>query len=189
MIKFKSSIEKRFMTFLSFSLLLGIIFFSCTKKSSSASKQSVLRMRLEAEPPTVDWTTATDALSRDVIVTLHEGLVRMDKEGKIVPNFAESWKISSNGKVFTFKLRANLKWSDGSSLVAQHFVDAIERTLTPKVASEYAYFLFDIENAENFFNGKETNFSKVGVKAPDANTVVYTLRSPAPYWINVPPFL
>jgi oligopeptide transport system substrate-binding protein len=182
MIKFKSSIS------LSFFILFCFALVSCTQKSSTASKQSVLRMRLEAEPPTIDWTTATDALSRDVIVTLHEGLVRMDKEGKIVPNFAESWKVSPNGKTFTFKLRANLKWSDGSPLLAQHFVDAVERTLTPSVASEYAYFLFDLENAENFFNSKEKSFLKVGVKAPDSNTVVYTLRSPAPYWINVPAF-
>lgn len=183
MVKFHFSFRKSFLF-----ALLGYFFVSCTQKSSTISNQSVLRMRLEAEPPTIDWTTATDALSRDVIVTLHEGLVRMDKEGKIVPNFAESWKISSNGKIFTFKLRQNLKWSDGTPLVSQQFVDAIERTLTPSVASEYAYFLFDVENAESFFNSKEKNFSKVGVKAPDVNTVVYTLRSPAPYWINVPAF-
>ena len=183
MIKFKSFNSKTFAL-----ALLFLCSISCTQKSSSKSSQNILRMRLEAEPPSIDWTTATDGLSRDVIVTLHEGLVRMDKEGKIVPNFAESWKVSSNGKVFTFKLRPNLKWSDGTALVAQHFVDAVERTLTPKVASEYAYFLFDVENAENFFNAKEKSFAKVGVKAPDSNTVVYTLRSPAPYWINVPAF-
>jgi oligopeptide transport system substrate-binding protein len=169
--------------------LLMLAAVACTRSTSrTASGTSKLRMRIEAEPPSLDWTTATDNLSRDVIVTLQAGLVRLDKNDQITPDLAESWTVSKDGKTFTFKLRPNSKWSDGQPLVAQNFVDAIERTLDPKVASEYSYFLFDIENAENYFSGKLKDFSKVGAKAPDANTVVYTLRSPAPFWINVPAF-
>ena len=162
---------------------------ACSKGTApTASNVSKLRMRIEAEPPSLDWTTATDNLSRDVIVTLQAGLTRLNKDDKVVADLAESWTVSPDGKTFTFKLRPNMKWSDGQPLVGQNFVDAIERTLNPKVASEYSYFLFDIQNAENYFNGKEKDFSKVGAKAPDAQTVVYTLRSPAPFWINVPAF-
>lgn len=163
------------------------VFTACTQKLAPTS-QNRLKMRIEAEPPTLDWTLATDNLSRDVIVTLQSGLVRLDKDNKIVPDLAQSWTVSPDGKTFTFKIHPDAKWSDGKKVVAQNFVDAIERTLTPKIASEYAYFLYDIENAEAFFQNKEKDFAKVGVKAPDESTVVYTLRAPAPFWINVPAF-
>lgn len=162
---------------------------SCTKgKDTSSNGNKRLRMRIEAEPPSIDWTTATDNLSRDIMVTMHEGLVRLDKNAEVIPNFAESWTVSKDGKVYTFKLRPNLKWSDGTPMVAQQFVDAVARTLDPRVASEYAYFLFDIENGEKYFTKKITDFKQVGAKAPDDQTVVYTLRTPAPYWIDVPAF-
>ncbi len=147
-----------------------------------------MRVRIEAEPPDLDWTTSSDNLSRDLIISMQDGLLRLNKEAEIEPALAESWTISPDGKTYTFKLRPNTKWSDGQPVVAQQFVDAIERTLNPSVASEYSYFVFDILNGEDYFSGKLKDFSKVGVKAPDASTVVYTLRAPAAFWLNVPSF-
>lgn len=145
-------------------------------------------MRLPTEPPTLDWGLATDNISKEVIQNLQEGLVRQDGEAKIQPCFAESWTISPDGQTYTFKLRANLKWSDGQALTAQHFVDAWQRVLDPKTGSEYAYFLFDVKNAEAFQKGSVKNFADVGVKAADAQTLIVTLRSPVAYWIYVPSF-
>ena len=179
---------KRIFSVGSITLLIAQVFlFACTNSNGPANHKR-LRVRIEAEAPSIDWTTATDNLSRDIIVTIQEGLVRLDKDAKVNPNFAESWTVSKDGKVYTFKLRPNLKWSDGQPMVAQNFVDAVERTLNPKVASEYSYFLFDILNGEKYFTGKIKDFSQVGAKAPDAQTVVYTLHDPAPYWIMVPAF-
>ena len=158
---------------------------ACTKKKEPAD---TLRMRLPTDPPTFDWTLATDNISKEVIAQIHEGLVQQDENAKIQPALAESWAVSKDGKTYTFTLRQGLKWSDGQPLVAQHFVDGWERLLNPKTAAEYAYFLFDIVNASEYQAGKESDFAKVGVKATDDRTLVVQLKSPVAYWIQVPTF-
>jgi oligopeptide transport system substrate-binding protein len=145
-------------------------------------------MRLPTDPPTIDWTLATDNISKEVIAQIHEGLVQEDVDSKPVPALAESWKVSADGKTYTFTLREGLKWSDGQPLVAQHFIDSWERLLNPKTAAEYAYFLFDLVGAEDYQKGALTDFAKVGVKAENDRTLVVTLRSPVAYWIHVPTF-
>src|SRR5690606_15281940 len=79
-------------------------------------------------------------------------------------------------------------WSDGQEVVAQHFIDAWERLLNPTTASEYAYFLFDVQGAEEYQSKAITDFSKVGVRALDSHTLRVELKHAATYWIHIPTF-
>lgn len=163
---------------------------SCTnQKSSDVLKTESLKIRIEAEPPTLDWTLVTDALSRDVIINLQVGLARLANDSSLVPELAESWTVSPDGKKYTFKLRKDAKWSDGQAVKAQHFLDSIERALNPKTGAENSYLIFSIKNAENYLKGATKNFSEVGVSAPDDLTVIYELSDAAPFWLNIPAFI
>jgi oligopeptide transport system substrate-binding protein len=158
---------------------------SCT---ASQAPENRIRMRLPAEPPTLDWGLATDNISKEVIINMHSGLLIHDSETRVQPSLAESYEISPDGKTYTFKIRPDAKWSDGQELTAQHFVDAWERVLNPQTASEYAYFLFDVINASEYQAKNVTDFSQVGVKALDPKTLEVRLKTPAAYWIHIPTF-
>jgi oligopeptide transport system substrate-binding protein len=166
-------------------LLSTLIILGCSKKNTGGT---TLRMRLPSEPPALDWHLATDNVSKDVIAPIQIGLTYTDTAHKAQPALAESWTISKDGTLYTFKLRQGLKWSDGQPLTAQHFVDAWERLLRPSTASEYAYFLFKIVNAEDFQSGKLKDFSKVGIKAVDDLTFEVKLTGPVAHFIFLTSF-
>jgi oligopeptide transport system substrate-binding protein len=123
-----------------------------------------------------------------ILSDLYEGLVGLDAAGKPVPGAAESWDISPDGLTYTFHLRAGLKWSNGDPLVAQDFVNGVERQLNADTASYKAYYLFTqlpITGAGDYNGKKTTDFSTVGIKAPDERTVVMHLDRPNPYALQL----
>ena len=90
-----------------------------------------------------------------------------------------------DGKVYTFKIRPNAKWSDGRPLTASDFVESWKRTLSPETAASYNYQLFYVKNAQPFAEGKITDFSQVGVKALDDHTLEVTLENPTPFFLDL----
>lgn len=167
-----------------FASLLVALFLSLP---AFAVKQE-FNLRIHSEPPTLDWNLATDNVSIALLDNLMEGLATYDHKLQPIPGLAKGWKISKDGKTYTYQLRDGLKWSDGAPLTAQQFVDSWERVLNPKTASEYAYFLFDLVGAQDYNLGKNKDFSKVGVKATDDKTLVVTLDKKAAYFPNIPTF-
>ncbi len=97
---------------------------------------------------------------------------------------AESWTISPDGKVYTFKLRAGNVWSDGSPVTADDFVFSMRRALDPATAAEYAAMLYPIAGAEEA-NKDASKLGAVGVKALDPNTVEITLKNATPYFLEM----
>ena len=120
---------------------------------------------------------------------LFEGLLTFDAHGKPQLGMAESWEISPDGRVYTFKLRDGLAWSDGTPLTAQDFVNSWRRTLDPATASEYAYQLHYIKNAKLFNEGKAHDFAEVGVRAPDDLTLRVELENPTPFFLDLCSFV
>ncbi len=162
-----------------------ILATSCTKKESVRDPNTFV-VRVPSEPPNIDPALGVDTVSIDIMNNLGDGLVSFDRDMKAVPALAESYEISKDGRVFTFKIRKGVVWSDDVPLTAQHFVESWERILSPKTAGEYAYFLYDIRNAEAYNSKKVTDFKEVGIKALDDSTLEVTLQQPAVYWINMP---
>ena len=118
-------------------------------------------------------------------MALLEGLVIRNPDGPDpLPGVATNWDISNDGKTYTFYLRKNATWSNGDTVSANDFVYAWKRVLLPSLGSKYPDMLYDIVNAEEFNKGKIVDFSKVGVKALDRNTLQVKLKNPAPYFLE-----
>jgi oligopeptide transport system substrate-binding protein len=113
-----------------------------------------------------------------------EGLMTIDAKASAVLGQAESYEISDDGLVYTFKLRDDAVWSDGMPVIADDFVLGMQRLQDPAIASEYAYLMYFVENAEAINKGEITDFSELGVKALDDKTVQITLNAPTPYFLQ-----
>jgi len=146
------------------------------------------RVNLATEPPTLDWSLATDHVSFNVIANLMVGLTEFDKDLKPAPVIARSWEIHSGGKKIIFQLRDDVQWSDGKKVRAQDFEYSWKRLLDPKTGSEYAYFLFDLVNAQEYHEGKITDSSAVGVQALNDLTLAVELKHPASYFLSITTF-
>ena len=122
------SMQKRIVLF---TLFLGIlaVMGGLMPVSANAAEQ-VIRYNLANEPKTLDPTINGDLMAGFIIDHCFEGLLR-DRNGKLQPGMAESWKISEDGKTYTFKLR-KANWPDGKPVRAQDFEYAWKRVSTPK---------------------------------------------------------
>lgn len=120
----------------------------------------------------------------NIIRDMFTGLVAQDAEANLVPGAAESWTVSPDGKVYTFKMRKGAVWSDGSPVTAVDFVYSWRRLLDPATGSEYASMGFPILNAEDVNGGKKKG-EELGVKAVDDNTLEVTLKGPTPYFLEM----
>ncbi len=163
---------------------LGLLF----ALSAGAADGHVFTFRIPGEPETLDWNKAHTPIETYLLMNLMEGLIGVDADLKITPALAKSWKLSPDGKTYTFNLRNDVKWSDGVPLKAADFLYSWKRLLSPMTAASYAYFLFDIEGAEGFYKGTVKDFSGVGVKALDDYTIQVKLVQPVAHWIYIPSF-
>jgi oligopeptide transport system substrate-binding protein len=138
-----------------------------------------------AEPESLDPAIITGQPEGRIVNALFEGLCAYDEHGNAIPGVAEHWEISADGLTYTFHLRNNAKWSDGSPLTATDFVESWRRTLTPATGSQYNYQLHPVKNARAFSEGKTTDGSEVGVRAADEKTLIVDLEHPTPYFIQL----
>ena len=153
--------------------------------AGAAPARQVLRLNLEGEPPTLDPAKIDNRAAGTVSKQLFEGLVRLDKDGNAIPGVAERWQISGDGKVYTFFLRRNARWSNGDPVTAQDFVYSYIRLLGPKFGAPLVDNLFFLANAEQFNEGKITDPAQVGIRAPDDFTVEIRLHTPAPFFLKL----
>ena len=151
--------------------------------------EKIFRMNLSNEPPTLDWSLATDSVSFTVIANLMEGLTEYDEFLKPRPAMAERWEVSPDGKTYMFYLRPGIEWTDGRPVTAHDFVYSWRRLLDPKTAAQYAYFLYDVENAYAYNTGKINNPSLIGIKAIDDLTLEVRLRQPLVYFPSLTTFM
>ena len=137
-------------------------------------------MRNTMEPTSLNTLLATYAYDFTPINAMIECLYRDDENDVPQPAGAETVDISDDKLVYTFHLREDATWSNGDPVVATDYEFAWQQALNPKVASDYAYMLYFIHNAEPYFNG-EVEWSEVGVKVIDDHTLEVTLDNPLPY--------
>jgi oligopeptide transport system substrate-binding protein len=167
-------------------LLAGLAAFAalggaCTK---SAPKDTV-RFALTTEPPNLNSMKATDTQSFFVIGHTMEGLTRNGRGGESLPGVAEKWEINDQGA--RFFLRKDAKWSDGKAVTAKDFLFSWKTALDPKTASEYAFILYPLKNAEAINKGKAA-LDTLGVKAPDDFTIEITFEKPCGYFLGLTAF-
>jgi len=153
-------------------------------KKAAPVEEMVLKYNVGAEPQYFDPRKATGIPEFTMLLNLFDGLMRYDNQGQIVPSVAESYTVSPDGLVWTFKLK-DTKWSNGEPLTAQDFEYAWKTALSPEIASEYSYQLYYIKNGEKYNSGELTNADEVGVKALDDKTLEVTLEAPTPYFTSL----
>ncbi len=171
-----------------FFIIISTLFLgSCSKSSNSNGKVSqILKIGNGTEPKDLDPHTVTGVPEANLLAALMEGLITEDpKDLSPLPGVAESWNVSENLGKYTFKIGENRKWSNGDKLKALDFVYAWKRILSPALASEYAYMLFCVKNAEKFNKGELKDFNEVGIKAIDDKTLEVNLESPTPYFLSL----
>lgn len=174
--------------FCAFLCLFVAINPGCKKRETlveRGNREGIFHLSVGSEPSDLDPHTVTGLGEAKLVQTMFDPLVSFEP-GTLapVPALAASWDISADGLVYTFHLRPDAKWSDGSPLTAQDCVDSWKRILTPSLAADYAYFLYLIRGAEAFHQGKTTDFSTVAAVARDPHTLVVTLTHPAPYFLQ-----
>lgn len=143
--------------------------------------EKVLNLVESSNIPTLDVSKSTDQVSFQTMNSTMEGLTRIDGEGKVQPGVAESWECSEDGLTWTFKLRKNSVWSNGTPVTAKDFEYSWKRTLNPDTASEYAYIMYDVEGAQDY-NLNDGDVEKVGVRAIDDYTLEVKLVRPIAYF-------
>lgn len=153
----------------------------------TAQAENVLKRGLGSQWETLDPQKTFDVSAGWIIDEAYEGLVSHDGTGAPVPGSAEKWDVSDDGKVWTFHLRDNLKWSDGSPVTAQDFVNGILRRLNKELASPQAYYFYSILsviNAKEYNEGMITDPKMVGLSAPDDKTLIMTMKNPYPAMLS-----
>ncbi|MCA8923975.1 MAG: peptide ABC transporter substrate-binding protein, partial [Planctomycetes bacterium] len=130
---------------------------------SGGSKQEFV-FNNGAEPETLDPHLQTGVPEGRLGDALFEGLVSLHpKTLEPVPGVAERWDLSDDKTVYTFHLRQNAKWSDGTPVDANDFFASWKRALTPATGSQYAYMYYAIRGAEEFNKGQNEDFGTVGI--------------------------
>ncbi|MBQ0051699.1 MAG: peptide ABC transporter substrate-binding protein [Treponema sp.] len=179
-----------------FTAAIVVGFSSCGEKKSRVKtneKGEILELCINNQSETGEYDPAGAAA---FVYFSHQTyaldpLVDYTKDGLYTPATAESWEVSKDLLTYTFHIRKNAKWSDGSDVTSYDYKNTMVRALEPANGSWYVDFLFPIKNAKAAFDGK-TSLENVGIATPDAKTIVFTLEAPCAYFLdllpNVPTF-
>ncbi len=173
----------------------------------ATDEEQILRANLSSEPSSLDPQRASDFVSLTVVRNLYSGLLRLDSEDQLVSDLAEdvpsedNGGISEDGLTYTFQLREGLRWSDGTPLVAQAFVDGARRLFQPGSDNSYVDFYRVIAadgpdgdanvavqqalaaGAEGIAELDQIVMDNLRVEAPDDRTVIYHLNRPSPEFL------
>jgi len=158
--------------------------------AGDVDKSNTLRLIYGSEATTLNSFTSGTAADWQAVSNTIDGLVGTDKYGNETPALAESWTVSPDGIVYTFKIRKGLKWVDYAgkakgNLTAKDFVTVAEYICTPaNAAASTMYFEGIIKGAKDFIAGATTDFSTVGFKALDDHTLEIVLEGPLPYFLS-----
>ncbi|MBU0928325.1 MAG: peptide ABC transporter substrate-binding protein [Spirochaetes bacterium] len=143
------------------------------------------------EVTTLNYLISGSENEHFMFANMVDNLVEYDQYGVLKPSLAESWTSSPDGLVWTFKLRRGVQWYDWKAkpyaeTTAQDWVDAAKYILTKANASTIVDPLSTvIKGADEYYEGKISDFSQVGVKALDKYTLQYTLKAPVPYFLSM----
>jgi oligopeptide transport system substrate-binding protein len=187
--------------------LIGMIAVACGSNDAKppADVLQVLDLRIDGEPQTLDPALAAFANDTSLAKLLFSGLFTYDEDLQIVANLAaevptgDNGGISADGLTYTVTLRDNLTWSDGTPLTAADFVYSLKRALDPRLAAPFAGFYGSIAGAPEYIgalgNPEKPNevsdeqfaalADALGVEATGDTTLVYTLSSPNPSFLNI----
>ncbi|MBT5054379.1 MAG: peptide ABC transporter substrate-binding protein [Gammaproteobacteria bacterium] len=166
--------------------LLIVAFTNPVMAQSVDAAAQTVKIALAQEPPQLNNMTATDQVSIFVLGHVMEGLTRYDRRGNLAPGVAERWELTETSA--TFWLRKDAKWSNGDPVTAHDFVFAWRNVVDPKTASQYAFILYPVKNAEAINQGTKP-LTDLGIQAVDDFTLKVTLERPTGYFLKLTAFV
>ncbi len=153
-------------------------------QAAPAAKQN-LRIPIGATDfSTLDPALVQSATDAQTIQTIFTGLVSLNDKVQVVDQLAQSHQISSDGLTYTFTLRPNLKFSDGTPLTSKDIAYSINRTLLPATKSQVAYYLNLIKDYDKIIAGKISTIIGDSLLTPDDSTLKIIISKPAAYFLN-----
>ena len=156
-------------------VLLCMPNISC-RKADDGRLPNHLYLRLSSNPTTLDPALITDVQGGTIAAKIFNGLVRFNENLDILPDIALSWKLSEDQNSYTFRLRRDVRFSNGRRVMAQDFQYSFERVLTPGTKAPLTWVLDKIEGADDFTAGKSKSVS--GIRVVDDHTITLKLKKP-----------
>lgn len=152
---------------------------SRTAPIETARAENLLLITVGPEPSTLDPHRCTGSPESFIMGALWEALIDWDESATgFVPAAASSWDISADGRIYTFHLRPDAKWSNGEPVTAQDWQQSLIRWITPAMAAELGNFADPIVGAFAFRTGENSDPTSVGIRAVDTYTLEIKLREP-----------
>ena len=167
-------------------LLASGVLAACSGSGSSAKGEKTFSYVYETDPDSLNYLTTGKAAVANITSNVVDGLMENDRYGNFVPSMAEDWSVSQDGLTYTYTIRKDGKWytSEGEEYApvkAQDFVTGLKYAADNK--SEALYLVQDsIKGLDAYVKGEVKDFSEVGIKAIDDQTVQYTLNKPESFW-------
>ena len=167
-------------------LLASGVLAACSGSGSSAKGEKTFSYVYETDPDSLNYLTTGKAAVANITSNVVDGLMENDRYGNFVPSMAENWSVSQDGLTYTYTIRKDAKWytSEGEEYApvkAQDFVTGLKYAADNK--SEALYLVQEsIKGLDAYVKGEVKDFSEVGIKAIDDQTVQYTLNKPESFW-------
>ena len=167
-------------------LLAATTLAACSGSGSSAKGEKTFSYIYETDPDNLNYLTTSKAATADITSNVIDGLLENDRYGNFVPSMAEDWSVSKDGLTYTYTIRKDAKWytSEGeeyAAVKAQDFVTGLKYAADKK--SDGLYLVQEsIKGLDAYVKGEIKDFSQVGIKALDDQTVQYTLNKPESFW-------
>ena len=153
------------------------------KVTPEPRRGGIYRAALPWSPRTLDPAFSTDIYSVTLIQQIFDGLVQFDQNLNVVPALATSWKVSSDGLLYSFTLRSDASFHNGRQITAEDFVYSFTRILDPKEESSALSFFERVRGAAAYRNGESNEV--VGLRALDARTLEISIKEPFAPFLSV----
>jgi peptide/nickel transport system substrate-binding protein len=153
-------------------LALTLLLAGC----GGAPRSSTIQYYLTNEPRSLDPALSTDVPSGEMVAMLYDGLTQFDQDGHLVPGLASRWEIDAAGTTYTFHLRPELTFHDGSALTTEDVAGSWRRALDPTTGGGRAWPLLPIAGAKAYVAGTASDIA--GVRVIDDSTLAVTIESP-----------
>ncbi len=169
--------------------LAVMVLAGCTRRETpvaTGNRDGILYRGNASEPESLDPYLVRGAVEWTIVGGLFEALVSPDMATlEPRPGVAERWEVSSDGLRYTFHLRGNAKWSDGTPVTARDYEYGARRLLAPRLGAAHAENnLFFVRGARDYQAGRTKDFATVGVRAVDERTIEFTLARPTPFFLS-----
>ncbi|MGO5051554.1 peptide ABC transporter substrate-binding protein [Lachnospiraceae bacterium LCP25S3_G4] len=177
--------QKRFISILlSVTLIGGISISGCSKSEEKKEQKKEIVVATNSETGSLDPSGMIAITYLAYSVSALDELLTFREDGTIEYRAATSYEVNEDATIWTFHLREDAKWSDGTPVIADDFLNTIHRALDPASGNGYANYLFPIANAEAIYNG-EKSMDELGVVAKDDATLEFTLSTPCVYFLDL----